>query len=376
MMFDPIARLVLLAGVAVLVGCGSRGETAPKPAAPVAEQSATEQPSTKPSTELPERAETPAKPDVETRPVKEPQPMLKPTVDDGLRSLVQKLARKDGSKWTIDEQAQQELEKQGPGAVDKLLPLMADESADVRRGAAYHLLPLAASRDDLAQVFVGLLDDGDTTIRGIALSAVGRLKSSQKAEAASALAKMLARIDADDQQRSTAARLLGDLGQQAASLLSQLEKTAAADVSPKVRSSALLAISRISDPAQTVATMTKAVEDKDSSVRLMAVQRLRELGRDAEPALQPLAKLLEEKDERIRKTAGEALVRIGSRSVPALTAALESSSRDTREVALTALGKMGPLAKPALTAIRKRLSDSDPKVKELAKRTVLEIEAQ
>jgi hypothetical protein len=37
---------------------------------------------------------------------------------------------------------------------------------------------------------------------------------------------------------------------------------------------------------------------------------------------------------------------------------------------------MGPLAKPALPALKKRLADSDPKVKELAKITVLQIEAQ
>jgi HEAT repeat protein len=268
------------------------------------------------------------------------------------------------------------LEKLGPQAVDQIMPLMADESVDVRRGAAYFLLPLAASRDDLATAFARLLDDADATIRGISLSAVGQFKPGQKSAAGPALAKVLVDADADDQQRAAAARLLGDLSNEATGLLPELSKAAADDGSPKVRSSALLAISRIAEPDAAVKMMTKALGDQDQGVRLMAVQRLRELSRAAEPALGDLAKLLDDKDEKIRRTAGEALVRIGGKSVPALTAALDSKSRDAREVALTALGKMGPLAKPALPAMRKRLTDSDPIVKELAKRTVLVIESQ
>jgi HEAT repeat protein len=304
------------------------------------------------------------------------EPPPKPSGDPGLRGLVEKLARKEAGRWKIDEKAQAELEKLGPQTVDQVMPLLDDASTDVRRGAAYHLLPLAASRDDLAQAFAGLLDDPDATIRGIALSAVGQFKSDQKVSAAPAIAKVLARTADDEQQRATAARLLGAVGRGAMSLLPQLSAAAASDASPKVRSSALLAISRVAEPAAVVDVMIKALGDQDQGVRLMAVQRLRELGRDAAPALDDLAKLLADKDERIRRTAGEALVRIGSKSVPALTAALESESRDAREIAIVALGAMGPLAKPALPALKKRLTDSDPKVKELAKITVLQIESQ
>lgn len=357
----------------IATGCGSRTETPPaKPKDPVVEKSSAE-PATVPVKELP----PPTSPDVapESVPAKvESQP--KPSADAGIRGLAQRLARKEGGKWIIDEQAKAALEKLGPQGVDQLLPLMHDESVDVRRGAAYHLLPLAASRDELALAFAGLLDDADATIRGIALSAVGQFKPGQKAAAAPALAQVLSRSDADDQQRGTAARLLGDLGGEAQSLLPQLSQAATSDASPKVRSSALLAISRVAEPAAAVETMTKALGDRDQGVRLMAVQRLRESGRAAEPALGDLAKLLEDKDEKIRRTAGEALVRIGGKSVPALTAALGSKSRDAREVALTALSKMGPLAKPALPAMRKLLNDNDLNVKELAKRTVLEIESQ
>ena len=366
-------QLVLPLAALVAAGCGSRSETPPpKPVDPVAEKASTE-PSSVPSRDT--SPKTKPEPPPESIPAKvEPQP--KPSGDPGLRGLVEKLARKEAGKWKIDEKAQAELEKLGPQAVDQLLPLLDDESTDVRRGAAFHLLPLAASRDDLAQAFAGLLDDPDATNRGIALSAVGQFKAAQKVSAAPAIAQVLARKGDDEQQRATAARLLGDVGHEAAELLPQLSAAAASDASAKVRSSALLAISHVAEPAAAVEVMIKALGDQDHGVRLMAVQRLRELGRASEPALDDLAKLLADKDERIRRAAGETLVRIGGKSVPALTAALESSSRDAREVAVVALGKMGPLAKPALPALRKRLKDSDPKVKELAKITVLEIEAQ
>lgn len=366
-MCHRVTLFALLIALASLSGCGGRSEPTPqpKPVEPVVENTSAEPSAeTSPKTELPP---------VSVPPKVEPPPQT--SRDNELRSLVEKLARKEAGKWKIDEEAQVRLEERGPQVVDQLLPLLADESTDVRRGAAYHLLQLAASRDDLAQAYTKLLEDPDATIRGIALGAVGQFKPVQKTAAAPQLAEMLA-DKIDDDQRATAARLLGDVGPEAASLLPQLSSAAANDSSPKVRSSALLAISRVAKPAESVEVFLKGLGDQDQAVRLMAVQRLRELGRDAAPATDKLAGLLDDKNERIRRTAGEALVRMGGQSLPALTAALDSDSRDAREIAVLALGKMGALAKPALSPLKKRLGDSDPKVKELAKVAILQIESQ
>jgi HEAT repeat protein len=253
--------------------------------------------------------------------------------------------------------------------------MFTDKSPDVRRGAAYQLLPFAASSDDLAQGYADLLDDEDATVRGIALGAMGQMKLNQRAVGAEQIAAVLARTSDDEQQRATAARLLSDLGKLAVPMLPELTKAASQDASAKVRSASLLAISRIAQPAEAVEILVKSLDDQDAAVRLVAVQRLRELGRDAAPAAEALGKLLESKDEKVRKTAAEALVRIGSPSLPLLTAALESKSRDTREVAALALGKMGAVAKPALSALRKLLKDSDAKVKQQAQLAILEIES-
>jgi len=298
------------------------------------------------------------------------------TADSKLRGVVEKLARKDGARWKIDEDAKAKLEELGPKQVETLLPMFADKSADVRRGAAYHLLPFAASSDDLAQGYAGLLDDEDAAVRGIALGAMGQVKLNQRATAAEQIAAVLARTGDDDgQQRATAARLLSDLGKLASPMLPQLTKAASSDASPKVRSASLLAIAKIAEPAKGVKIFVASLDDQDPAVRLVAAQRLRELGRDAAPAADQLGKLLESSDEKLRKAAAEGLVRIGSTSVPILTAALESKSRDTREVAALALGKMGPVARPALSALKKLLKDSDAQVKEQAQIAIAAIES-
>lgn len=370
-------RLSLLTLLLAAACCGCRKSepttSPPKQSTPPSESPAAshaEAPPAQAEAPQPEAPPSPSPPSI--KPKVEPPRQKSGSAD--VRSLLARLAVKEGGKWQIDAEAQEQLAKLGPKAIDQVMPLLSDESADVRRGAAYHLLPLAASRDDLAEAYARLLDDSDATVRGIALSAMGQLKPAQKAAAAASIAQVLARTSDDEQQRAAAARLLGDLRQEAAGMLPQLSSTVANDPSPKVRSSALLAISRIAEPAAAVETFVKSLGDQDVGVRLMAVQRLRELGPQAAPAVQELAKLLDHRDERIRRTAGESLVRIGSKSVPLLTAALESDSRDAREIAVLALGSMGPLAKPALPALKKRLSDSDPKVKEMAKTVVLQLE--
>jgi HEAT repeat protein len=245
----------------------------------------------------------------------------------------------------------------------------------VRRGAAYHLLSLFdAGREEMVAAFVKLLADDDRTVRGIALSAMPHLRPNQKAAAAPTLGKMLARSDEEEQHRATAARLIGDAGSEAAPLLPQLAKAASGDASPKVRAACLLAVSKIATPSEAVSVFQQALSDQDASVRSAALARLKALGRDAAPAIDELAKLLEDADEKTRLSAAEALVRIGTKSLPALEQALESRAAATRHTVVLALGKMGPAASPALPALRKRLKDDDPRVQELAKAAIAQIE--
>src|SRR5688572_3884456 len=58
--------------------------------------------------------------------------------ESSLRGLAERLVVSDGQGgWRIAEQPATELEKLGPRAAADLWPLMRDESAPVRRGAAF-----------------------------------------------------------------------------------------------------------------------------------------------------------------------------------------------------------------------------------------------
>ena len=365
------ARLVL-AALAILVGCSRPNLPVPPPPTVVTPARPANLPTNTPS---PVVSESPPVASTETKselPIGPP----KTAVDQELRALVEKLARKEGKKWTINEEAKARLEALGPAAVDQLLPLLSDESVDVRRGAAFQLLPVANSRDDLAQAFTHLLGDADVSIRGIALAAVGQFKPAQKVAASADIARLLANEQGDEQQRVAAAKLLGDIGNEAAAYLPRLAALAANDSSVAVRSAVLLAISKIAEPGAAVGLLVKSLADRDAAVRLAALRRLRELGREAAPAATELGQLLDDQDEKVRRTAAEALVRIGSPSVPIFTAHLASKSSETRELCAYALGKMGSVAKPALPELKKRLGDSDAKVKAAAQVAIVEIELQ
>jgi HEAT repeat protein len=364
-MLFMLQRLTPLVVTLAALGCSG------KPEPPAANKPAAESP----SPNQPAAIETPAeKLATETPDVPAPTPPPK-QVDIALRDTVGRLARKEGTAWKIDEKADAKLDELGIAAADQLLPMLADSSADVRRGAAWHLLSLFdAGREEMVAAYLKLLSDDDRTVRGIALSAMPHLRPAQKVAAAPELAKMLARSDEEEQHRATAARLIGDAGNEAASLLPQLIKAAAGDTSPKVRAACLLAVSKIAPPSEAVSIFQKALSDQDASVRSAAFARLKALGRDAAPAIDDLAKLLEDPDDKTRLSAAEALVRIGTKSLPAFEKALESTSAGTRQTVVLALGKMGPAASPALPALNQRLKDDDPKVQELAKAAIAQIE--
>jgi HEAT repeat protein len=378
-----VQTLLLLGSLLLLSGCTG------KPSNDPAAQATT--PTPEPSLE-PNRAVVPpgdVQPLVEERPAKHVAPAASDVpssppprverppiqVDEAVRRAAGELARRDGTRWQVDEAAKGQLDALGPNGIDQLAELFGDSSADVRRGAAYYLLGrFDAGHQPTVEGFTRLIADDDRTIRSIALSAMPKFRPPQRIEAAPALARLLAQADADEQQRATAARVIGELGSEARGHLPQLAEAASRDESPRVRSAALLAVSQVAPAEEAVDVFRQALADREASVRSAALQRLRSLGRDAAPAVEDLAKLLDDNDERTRTVAAETLVRIGSPSVAALEAALESPQPRTRELAVFSLGKMGVVAQPALPKLRERLKDPDPAVKKLAEAVVGHLE--
>lgn len=92
----------------------------------------------------------------------------------------------------------------------------------------------------------------------------------------------------------------------------------------------------------------RALADKDSSVRLSAVQGLAALG---EAALPLLIDALDHEDRHVRREAAGALGELGATAepaVPALIRAIEDDDRKLAARAIRALGCIGPAAKPAM----------------------------
>lgn len=367
----------LLASVslAAIVGCGSnKPEVVPaKTAQPKSVESGlstgSEKPEGKEAVATPKLAE-PKEPAAKTPTSSKSKPSQ---VSEDLRTLAARLVNKSPQgAWRINEAAALELEKLGDSAQQELVGLLEDPRPDVRRGAAYYLLA-NFNPDSEQQVagYTGLLDDSEPFLRSLGLQAVRKMAKSGQAAAVPRLAKMLvAKQEPSDENRAALARLLGSFREDAAPALKALALGSKEDPSPKVRGAYLVAISQIASPAEGLSAFRQGLSDQDAAVRLVAAARLRQLGKDAIPAVEDLAQRLEDSDPRVREAAAEALAMLGSAAVEPVSKHLNAKSAHSRQLAIACLGKLGAAAKSALPLVKKHLADEDPEVKNVAEAVV------
>ena len=173
------------------------------------------------------------------------------------------------------------------------------------------------------------LDDPDRDIRATALNALVTLGVHDAAELARA-----GLLDEDPFVRATAAKLLGDSGDEtdAPKLVAVLE----ADSDPIARLRSAEALQRVGGPLA-VAGLTRALSDPDENVRLAAVRAVRELDPEtAQPALVRL--LLEDPMYEVRVQAARALGTTGDSAVlPVLESALADPNEFVRAAVSNAL---------------------------------------
>jgi len=110
--------------------------------------------------------------------------------------------------------------------------------------------------------------------------------------------------------------------------------------------------------ATTIDELTAQLDDPDPRVRLQAIQRLRDSGPEALPALPTLIRMPAQTDNQetaylysFRVYLAKALGRMGIAALPALKQASEHDDVNTRIVAVRALGEMGPPAHEAVPAL-------------------------
>lgn len=321
----------------------------------------------------PESAPPSAQPTATKLPtVETPKPApVAPPEKDSLRDLAARLVEPtENAGWRISETAALELERLGPDAAQKLLPLLADPLLEVRRGAAFHLLSsFDPAVPEQVAAFQKLLDDKDPTVRNIGFQAIKQLPPAALAAASPQLVSLLDPAhETKPDNRAAVARLAGNLGQRGAPFSASLEKAATTDGDDRVRAAATFAFAQVASPPESAVPLLRQVlKDAKPAVRLVAAGRLRNLALKAEAAAADLGTALADDDEGVRTAAAEALVRIGPPAVTALRTALEGKNTNAKKLALACLSSLGTAAKEALPAIQKAQQDSDKDISEAAK---------
>jgi len=354
-----MSRSFVLGLAAVLAcGCGEKHPAAPAatagPVAPAEQQQASSPVSAKPA--APTGASSPAAP-------------ASPPATNRFRELVSHYLDSDGNGgWRTNEKAATELEKLAPDEIAQLWPLLKDPQVEVRRGAAVFLLTqFNPAQSQQREAFSALLDDPDPMIRARSLDAIRQFARDDQIAALPRLGAMLAAArEPRAENRITIARLCGSLKADARSALPSLQQAGLSDADAKVRAAAVAAVANVAEPPESPDYLKKALEDKDSAVRLVAAARLRQLGPTAAPAVKELATALADLKTEVAEAAGEALIQIGAPAVNPLTEQLSSSSAAARKLALICLTKLGPAAKSAKSAVERCKQDSDPQVRQLA----------
>jgi HEAT repeat protein len=328
----------------------------------------TKEPTTLQSTESPPAsAPTGPTPAVSSAPL----PASAPTTDNTsrLRELVAGYLESDGhGGWRKNEKVATELEKLTAEETSQIWPLMKDQQANIRRGAAVFLLAQfdeANSRQ--IEAFTALLGDSDGMMRARGLDAARQFLLADKIAALPNVAALLETPREERaENRAAAARFCGSLKSDAREALTAIERAAVFDPDAKVRSAATTAAAQIAEPRAAADLFKKVLADKDGSVRLVAAARLRQLGPAAAPAAAELADLLSDTNKDVAEAAAEALIRVGQPACEPLAAQLSSSSVSARRLALACLAKLGPIAKPAAGRIEKCKQDPDSEVRQLA----------
>jgi HEAT repeat protein len=182
------------------------------------------------------------------------------------------------------------------------------------------------------------------------------------AQAQSTAALKAALKNPDEKARIVAIDGLAKLGPGAQDAVDDLvTQLADESASASVRAHAAWALGCVGKGAKSAApALVKTAADPDFHVRRESVEALKAIG-DADVANPVLAAALDDKDPSVRVAALDALTEFGAAGVPVLSSAL--SRPGTRYWAALALGELGPTARAAVPQLAEALSDERPDVR-------------
>jgi HEAT repeat protein len=246
----------------------------------------------------------------------------------------------------------------GPRAVQALVEVLRSGSTDLKREAA---AMLARIKDPHAGVaLVGLLEDGDETVRKSGATALEQMAGVLDTETASALVALLPKAE-QAETRQLVTHLVGAIPTAVAPLCEMMKHP-----DPEAQVTAATMLDQLLDPRSVDAFIDAMAQP---AVRDMAVVTLKKLGAIRERIDELFNALREVEGASEREEARMAtvinLLGIGRPSVEILIEYLEDDDWLVREAAADLLGKIADVR--AVEPLMKRLEqDKDTGVKELA----------
>lgn len=169
--------------------------------------------------------------------------------------------------------------------------------------------------------------------------------------------------------RAGAAKVLGDIGPDAAEGTPALADALLHDKHSMVRTHAAKALGKIRNgDEEGVHALDEALwTDKSTEVRKNAIWALGEIGDRSDDTIKGLSAALRNKDPEISVCAARAMSKIGSSSSTVIyylcEALLHASSPRVRQEVARTLGDLGPGARDATTTLAKALEDGDAEVR-------------
>jgi HEAT repeat protein len=242
-----------------------------------------------------------------------PPPAAEPVIIAG-QPLAHWVAMMGSDSDLTRSEAAARLEELGDKRAAVVLPLLADPSVEVRRGAAFVLLgEYTRTNPELTAAFRQTLADSDATVRHIALQALARLEPAGIAESTEQLAKLLQTPTETEANRAAIARLLGRLEGPSPPALAALAAVAQSDPDEKVRTACLAALAKLGSPAEIVPVLAIVLRKDSSPVnRRLAAFRLGALGPAAASVSGELKAATADTDKEVAAAAQAALAKVGS----------------------------------------------------------------
>ncbi len=251
------------------------------------------------------------------------------------------------------------------GTVAVLTEALADGKPDVRELAAERLATLARTADAAEPALIGALKDDNPAVRRMSCWALSQTGADGKKTLEALADRLSADMDATVRLAAVGAINRRFVDEATPLYLQVILK----DTDPNVRNDAsnYLGASKAVHKAMIPTLVDLAKNEKQTNVRLNAINALRNLGDEGLPSLIDL--LAASDDRGVQYAVMSSLREFGAKAkkaVPRLVEILKKGQDYNRHMAALTLGVIGPDARDATDALKEAARDADPELRRCA----------